>query len=492
MSVILRGVRFVTQARNKSRIREGTSTLCSKLHFMKNIFYSGILLSLIFLLIGCSTDLSVQHKPVSYSPGQALLTVYLTSSGVAEVVREIQIEEVAFEVDGAWIPLGFHGRSANFTQLKDRQLLLGVSSAPLGEHRRLRLRVRGDNGDEVHDYTLLLGKSLLLEKGQSKCLFVNWQMRAEKPGSAILQPFFTANGQNDVLASDLLYVSCGEIGTVYLVRLDNNQVVASFAVPGPLGAIRLQADQRRLYILSRGQRAIFVYDCLNARLVDRFNLSTAIDPDEMELSADGHFAFVSDSGAGAVFKINLANGDLLAQYRFGARAGRLAVNSSAGLLAVSLPASNQVYLLDMQTLRAVRVIPVGSKPAGLMFFANSLYVAEKGDATVGVFAPQSGQQRSKLAVGLAPDSFLLIDQDTAYVSQVKGGGLSVLSAGQNVAFRQIGALSSPTVMDLAQRRGRFYVASQQENKVSVVDLESEKVEVGLVVGGIVNSLAVFE
>ena len=406
-------------------------------------------------------------------------------------MRDIQVEELAIDVAGTWIALDLQRSSANFAQLKGGQILLGACVAPLGEHRRIRLRVRGGEG-EIHDYILPLARSLQLEKGQSKCLFLDWQMRAEQPGSSALQSRFSAHAQEDVLGSDLLYLACSEINTIYLARLDSSQVVASFAVPGPLGAIRIQDEQRRLYVLSIGRRAIFVYDCLNARLVDRLNLSAGIAPAIMELSADGRSAFVSDPAAGAVFKVDLSSGELLAQYRFGVRPGKLAVNDAANLLAVSMPASNQVYFLDTHTLRTVRIIPVGSEPAGLLFFANSLYVAEKGDAAVGVFAINSGQQRSKIAVGPGPDSFLLIDQDTAYVSQSKGRSLSVLTAGQNVAFRQIGSFVGPAEMDLSVRRGRFYVASQERNRVSVVDQESERVVAEITVGSTVNSLAVLE
>jgi len=459
---------------------------------MKKLCYGILLIFLIFLLIGCSAEISVPHKPVSFSPEQALLTVYLTSSGVAEVARDIQIEELAIDVAGVWISLDLQHLTANFAQLKVQQQLLGVSAAAPGALRRLRLRVREAAEGETHDFFLLLDKSLHLEKGQSKCLFLDWQILAEQPGRLALQSRFSAHAQGDVLASNLLYVACSEINTIYLVRLDSSQVVASFAVPGPLGTIRIQADQRRLYVLSRGHRAIFVYDCLNARLVDRFNLSAGIEPAVMELSADGRYAFVSDPAAGAVFKVDLASGELLAQYRFGVRTGRLAVNDAAGLLAVSLPASNQVYFLDIQTLRAVQTIPVGSNPAGLMFFADSLYVAEKGDATVGVFSLNSGQQRSKIAVGPGPDSFLSLDQDTAYVSQGEGSRLSVLSAGQHVAFRQIGPFLSPAEMGLSVRKGRVYVTSHRGNVVIVVDQESERVLSEIAVGEIANSLAVLE
>lgn len=459
---------------------------------MKKTCYSHLLLVLVVFLFGCSANISVPHKPVSFSPDQALLTVYLTSSGVAEVVKEIQIEELAIDVAGAWISLDLQHTSANFAQLKGQQQLLGVSAAPLGEHQRFRLRVRGAESDQVSDHILLLDKDLQLEKGQSKCLFLDWRMETEKPSFLALQPRFTVRAQGDVLASDLLYVACGAINTVYLVRLDNSQVVASFSTPGPLGSIRIHPSQPRMYILSRGQRAIFVYDCLNARLVDRFNLSAAIEPADMELSADGHSAYVSDPAAGAVFKIDLSSGELLAQFRFGVRTGRLAVDDAASLLAVSLPASDQVYFLDAHSLKTVRVIPVGSEPAGLIFFANSLYVAEKRDASVGVFSLNSGQQRAKISTGPGPESFLLIDRDTAYVSQGKGSYLSVLSAGQNVSFRQIGPFVAPAEMALSARKGRIYVTSRQKNTVRVVDQESEKGLAEISVGEIANSLVVFE
>lgn len=447
----------------------------------------------LLLLLGCVAG-SPDHRPSSLiSSDQALLSIYLKGSGGAESVGQMQIEELAVDIDGAWIGLDLKPIEVGFLQQNAKQLLLGVAAAPLGNHRRLRLRVGGlGDTDELQDYIILLERPLQLAKGESKCLFLDWQMVAEQPGGLKLLPRFSAHAQSKVLVRDLLYVACGEINTVYLVRIDSNEVVSSFSVPGPLADIRLQADQRRLYILSRGRRAIIVYDCLNGRLIDQFNLTASIAPQDMILSIDGTSAFVSDAAAGVVFKLDLLSGQLQAQNRIGFRPGRMVEQEDMGLLAVSSPSSNQVYVLDSRTLEVERAVAVGSKPVGLLFFSGNLYVAEKGAASVGVFDLQTGRQVARIVVDQKPDSFQKIDQVTAYLSNTGGHSLSVLSPNQSVVFRRISPLPSPTEMILSAKKRLLYVVSQDENQVTVVEPESEKIVQNIKFGTLVTSVAILE
>ncbi|NOY12982.1 MAG: YncE family protein [Deltaproteobacteria bacterium] len=454
------------------------------------------ILCVVFLLslFGCAAT-PLQKKPLlSPAGGQALLTVYLSTSGAAEHVGKIQIDELAVEVDGAWIGLALPPVTIDYQRQKGRQMLLGAAVAPLGVHRRLRLRVSGLSGsDKEQEFIVRLSGPLELLKGESKCLFLDWQMLAERPGRRQLTPRFSAWGQGQALGGELLYVACREIDTVYIVRMDSNEVVAAFSVPGPLADIRVLAAPRRLYILSTGRRSIYVYDCLNARLIDQIALPGSIAPQHMVLSPDGQYAFVSDAAAGAIFKVDLSEGNLVAQTRTGHRPQRLIyIDEGLGRLAIAAPRSHQVFILNAADLRIQRIIPVGSRPSGLLYFADALYVAETGSRSVAVYNLQTGKQSATIAVGLAPDYLLSVDRNSAYVSNSGEGSLMVLYAGQNTAFKRIATAQNPTEMIFSQRRRLLYIESPKMRTVTVVDQVSENILKQIRLGGPPRSMAILE
>ncbi len=457
------------------------------------MFLKRLLLLFVLLLTACgAAPKTTPLRTVKAQAGQALLTVYLSSSGTAEVAGQIKIDELAIEADGAWLGLGLQAEGIDYRQLKGQQQLLGAALAPLGEHRRLRLKVSGLPGsEESQQFILTLPEPLELRAGDSKCLFVDWQLVDENPGSKKLVSRFVAWGQGQTLGGELLYVACKELETLYIVRMDINEVVASFGVPGPLAEIRLH--QRRLYILSSGKRAIFVYDCLNGRLVDQISLPGAVAPQHMALSTDGVFAFVSDAASGEVLKVDLVGGALVSRVLVGHKPQRL-IYYVDGLqaLAVVSPNTQQVFVLDASSLQIQRRIPVGMRPVSLMFFNRSLYVAEQGTQSVAVFDPRSGKQQLRFTVGFQPEYLQAIDQHNAYVSNSGETSLSALHAGQNVAIRRIPAGPEPMEWVHSQRKHLLYVANSSSHQLTVVDRISEKNIKSIPLGGAPTSLAVLE
>lgn len=457
------------------------------------LFKRFILILILLLLAACGgTPQSVAKKSVKARAGQALLTVYLGSSGTVEVAGNIQLEAIAVEVNDVWIGLGLQSGEIDYQQQKGQQMLLGAVVAPLGEHQRLRLRVRGLPGkDEVQQFVVTLPEPLELRSGDSKCLFIDWQLIAEQLGSQQLVARFTAWGQGQTLSGELLYVACREIDTVYVVRMDINDVVASFGVPGPLAEIRLH--QRKLYILSSGKRSIFVYDCLNGRLIDQIALPGSVSPQHMALSTDGTFAFVTDAGAGEVLKVDLLAGTLVNRVLIGHKPQRIiAFSDGQERLALVAPNSQQVFILDAGNLQTIRRIPVGSRPVSLLFFNRSLYVVEQGSQSVAVFDHRSGKQQAKIPVGFKPEYIQAIDRSNAYVSNSGESSLSVLHAGQNVALRKISVGQAPGEWSYSERKRLLYVANGPLQRLTVLKRASGTLLKEIPLGGEPTSLSILE
>lgn len=458
-----------------------------------------LLIFVMIVLTSCSGGQVRSSKTLKVRSDQALLTVYLSTSGSAEMDIRVRIEEVELDVGGVWIGLGLDSLEVDYLKLKGDQVLLGAAIAPLGKHRRLRLRCSGlppeagGTAEAEQTFTVVLAGPLDLRQGESKCLFVDWRLVEEQPGSKKLSSRFTAWGQGQILGGELLYVACRDLNTIYVARIDINQVMAAFAVPGPLGDLQLSAGQRRLYVLSTGRRTIYVYDSLSARLLDQIALPGSIAPRFMTLSAEGRYAFVTDSAAGAVFKVSLNDGHLVAHQRLGYDPQRLIyIAEGQGSLAVVTPRSQQVFILNAEDLEVQRSIPVGARPSGVLYFDRSLYVAESGTDSVAIFNVLTGAQAGKIAVGSRPGSLLAVDSRTAYVGNAGETSLSALVAGQKTAFRRISITQQPGEMIFSQRKRLLYVASPASGLVVVVDPFSEKVVRYLDFAGIAESMTILE
>lgn len=456
-------------------------------------------LAIISLLIftGCSTASDNARQSLKLRDREALLTVYMTTSGPAEIAASLTLKEVAVEVDAAWIALALPDVEVDYLQAKTRQQLIGAAVAPQGEHRRLRLRVVGlpgneDQKDEVQEFVLSLPEPLTLRSGESKCLFVDLQLASERPGSQKLIPRFTAWGQGGVLGGELLYVLSPQLSTIYQARTDSHEVVASVGVPGPLEDMQLD-DRRRLFVLSSGRRSIYVYDCASGRIVDQIPLPATVSPGHMVLSSDFSFAYVTDSGSGEVLKIDLSTGNLDSRVRIGHRPQRLAyfIDGQEQLAVVS-PNSQQVFILDANNLQLLRIIPVGIRPVSVAVAGGVLYVAEAGTHMVSEFDPSTGQQLASIPVGHRPEFLLDSGRGELYVSNSGERSISILQANQMAAFRRIATLENPISMELFARKRLLYVSHPARQQVSVIDLASEQQVAEISLGGAPGSLAVLQ
>ncbi len=433
------------------------------------------------LLCNCSVpQLQPLHEPVP-SEGQALLTVYLSSSGTASGGGRFILENLAVQKDGVWVELGIAPVQVDGKKSRGQQLL-GVALAPTGEHRRIRFQLKDLSIDGLpvapegrsEMVELSLAEPLLLESQQSRCLFVDWSLESQRGQGAFARPRFSAWAQRIQLSTGLAYIACRNLATVYLLRTDHNKVVASFAVPGPIGDLQLDSRLRKLYVLSPGNRSIFVYDCIKARLIGQIALPGTVAPEHFVLSADRSNAYVTDAVSSLVLKVDLATGSVLAKQRVGYRPEQIAlIPEVPERLAVVAPKAHQISILSAGSLAVQKTFPVGQQVSDLLYTAGSLLVVEQAANIVASYEYQTGRLLARVAVGLKPSELLAVSPQAVYVSNQRGATLSVLVPGQETSFRRIPAGDSPSEMAVSQLRQAIYVLSASQPQLSVVDLPGQ-------------------
>lgn len=453
-----------------------------------------------FMLGGCAGGTAVGRKAPRVTADQSLVSLYLSTTGVATEKVELTVDGLALLIGDVWIDLPAEAQRLQRHILEGRQLLLGVGAFPVGECRRLRFNVKevrlpGQAGPEIAEQSidLPLARPLALSGSGSVCLFVDWHLQSPLPGEAPFVPRFSAHGQELPLGQDLAYVVCDDINTLYLVRTDTNFVTAALGLPGPLGELAVDSRRRRLYVLSTGDRAIHVFSSANTQYLERIPLSITVGPRNLCLSADGAFAYVSDPATNRVLKVDLERGVVAAQEIVGFRPERLHyfVADGRAWLAVSSPTAQRVYLLNGDSLALLREIPAGLETDSLLFYNDQLYVAERGSSSVSAFDYRSGRQLSRITVGWEP-VYLLGFDNKVFVSNQKDAALSVFHSGQNSTARRIPLDSSPFVMAASERRRQLYIAHREAHSLSVLDLSSERLISEIMLGGSPYFMAILE
>ncbi|MEJ2200989.1 MAG: YncE family protein [Desulfuromonadaceae bacterium] len=454
----------------------------------------GFLVALFFLSVilgGCSTGAPTRSSALRVTSGHTLVSTYFSSHGVSAENVSFVLDEVALLLGDLWIDLPAEPVVIDRQQVQGRQLLLGMGSFPTGECRRLRFKLSriqvgqrpvGELPDQQID--LPLSQPITFSGGASLCLFVDWQLTAQMAGDARFTPLFSARGQDMPLAGDLAYVLCDTDDTLYMVRTDQNIVTASIGFTGPLGEIAVDSVRRRLYVVATGDRVIHVVNSDNARALDRIALPIAVSPRHLALSEDGVFAYVTDAATNQVLQVDLLSGLIARQATVGLRPERVIYfNDGDPHIAISSPIAQRVFVLRGDTLELEREIPAGLEADGLLYYADRLFVSERGSQSVTVFDFYTGRQLARISVGFEPSD--LIESDgRIFVSNAGDGSLSVFYAGQNTTARRIQVGVGPGDLAVSSRRRMLYVADRENLSLSVLDLSGERIkaEVPRVVG----------
>lgn len=445
------------------------------------------------LLSGCAAGtVNVNASQPDRVGDQALLSIYLESRGNCGTDVSAVLDELSLHGDRGDFPLYLEPVSIQVRHVQGKQQLLGLVEVPPGYYDRLDLTYTTSPENE-QSLSLRLPKSVSLEEGGSQCLFVTWHLDACADGQDASALKFSARGQESPLAGDLLYVLSDTIRTLYLVSNDTRFVVAAIGLAGEPGEMEVDAEDQRLYLLSRSGKSLQVFDLANHRLLDRLPLPLALKPEALALDRENNFAYVSDALSRRVLKIDLESGQMAASREMDLPPGSMAFveRESGGLLAVSVPHSQNVYLLSSETLAIQKKVDTGFQPEHLISVGGNLLVAETGSQTVTAFDTASGQYLGRVHLVGQPGE-MLADNDKVYISNAQTSRLAVLATGQLTVLRNVPAGHSPGALALSGRHGLLYVGSTVDGTVTVIDRASEYHVGTIPVAGRVQDLAVFE
>ena len=366
------------------------------------------------------------------------------------------------------------------------QLFLGGAALPPDQYQRLRMLVtkgevqKSDGRYEVIapepfyvEVNLPVGVNLKPEDSLS--LLITWDVLNSLQTDNTLDPDLTAILPLKQMLNNLVLVTCPDIDTVFIVRVDKNWVVDSFGLKGNPTHLAIDPDNKNLlYILTSRDRMLKVVELSTFRVVNFFQAPLNDQPTFMTVSPDGRFAFLLDERNGYLSRINLITGEIAARVLLGDQPNYAAYLEEQNLLAVSLALSQKVLLLDPDSLAVRRSISTGNTPQGLIVSNNQLLVAEYGENTISIADLSTMGTQNRLSVGFGPRRLLETGNNEIYVSNYQDGSLSVLEPGQFGVMQVIYGLSRPFEMTVNLLYRRLYVTDEEKAALGVIDTNTNR------------------
>ncbi|MEQ1587773.1 MAG: cytochrome D1 domain-containing protein [Cyclobacteriaceae bacterium] len=211
-----------------------------------------------------------------------------------------------------------------------------------------------------------------------------------------------------------------------------------------------QSEQRTLLALSKKDHTLAIINSTTLKVIARVPVGP--DPHEVVASADGKFAYVTNTGGGRSFEINVI--DLVAQK--------------------ALPN------IDTRPL-------IG--PHGIMFVNGKVWFSAEGSKSVGRFDPATGKLDWSMGTGQERTHMVYVthDEKRVYTTNVNAGTVSILAdtllPAPNFPGAQPRSEWSQTVItvskgvegfDVSPDGKQLWAASAEDGTISVIDLKSKK------------------
>jgi len=440
--------------------------------------------------VGClQREGTATYTPVEYvrpSHHTARLNSFLTLEDKLGPAIQLEIDSLEILANGLWLPLISGPMTVDSLEIGNGQHLLGGEAFPPGQYQKLRMTISGgilQKGDgtqlvilsEPQQVTLSLAQSMSLEPGDSKNLDFSWNVEDSILPDNSFAPQFSVDAPLRTLPTNLVFVACPDIDTVFVVRADNNRVVDSIGLTGrpTYLAIDSSAGEKRLYALTPAEKVVKVIDLWSYRVVDSYPTSNDV-PTYMTISPDGQWAYLLHQRSGYLSRMNLRTGQISPRVMLANRPSFAVYLAAQKVLAVSLTLSQKVLLLDPETLRVVRTISTGSNPEGLLVLENQLLIAERGSASVTTIDLSNSGSQSQKMVGFGPRR--LVDAgNQIFVSNYNDGSLSVLLRGQLSSIQDIYGLGKPLEMAYNDFHRRLYVADELDAALAIIDVGSNQI-----------------
>jgi YVTN family beta-propeller protein len=214
-------------------------------------------------------------------------------------------------------------------------------------------------------------------------------------------------------------------------------------------------------------------------------VTVGVSPDGVALARGA--AWVANTGANTVSKIDLKNHDVVQTTVVGGAPQALAVYES-DLWVVNSGAAS-VSRLSLKTSQVVDTVRVGNLPAAIAAAESGIWVVNTADDSVVRIDPTTGRTGEPIAVGFRPGG-IAVDADTVWVSNTGDGTVSAIDVRSRAAGSSIAVGAGPA--GIAVSEGSVWVANSLSQTVSRIDPSTRQVVATIRVGDGPQSITLIE
>lgn len=447
----------------------------------------GILLSFC-LLAGCvtmGTETAEKHSRANAINNMApKVSLFIHLQKAEGPNLSMQLTEIEIFDGEKWLALLEQPVWIESSAIGTGQQLLAMANLPSGTYSKIRFLVNNailhaekqnvimNTIYQAEEQQLL--PSLGLDANDSTSLFMSWDTRSSiSSDNKEFQPKVLFSVQTPPITSELAYVSCPDINTIYLIRTDKNWITGSWGVSGAPTYLAAFKENDEILVLSRKENAIKIIELSSGRLKDTIKIPLVNQPLFMVADTDGSNVFILDQTSDYVYKINVGSGSLVSRERLDKKLSFLTYIDELQQVAVASSITQKVFILDATNLKLLQTLSVGSQPQGILSHENILYVAESGAGNVLAYNMNTAVS-NRAQVRRGPQRIIVHD-DSLFVSNRSSGSVSVLLADQLTPIKDIKVGGTPEILASSSRRNWLYVSDKQGEKISIVDLTSHKV-----------------
>jgi hypothetical protein len=482
-----------------------------KIHGVAGCFRSALIVFLAIILSGCAAahfDLLASSSPVcdetlpdDQTGARFSLFLNLEHPDPPEV--EIEVLDVELLIDDQWVGVLSAARLLNSKVIGTGQVFLAGRKLAGRSCKGVRLTIGS---------TYLLGsggkRPLTLATAETALLFQNGQLDFADGDSRVLKLVWDVEASLDQdgftglalrvepepvtrITSNLAYVACPEIDTVFAIMTDKRQVYDALAVSGSPSYLVIDEIEKKIIVLAPAEESIKIYNLTTNDLDRELKIPMAHGAEYLAVSADRQVGYVLDR-QGILTSLDLVSGVMLNRDRIGKQPNYLIDLPGQGKLALSSTIDQSLYLVNSQSLAVEEIIPLSAPAAGLALWGNFLYIAEKSVNDVEIYDLGERRMLRRVVVGQEP-SRIQVNGNNVYIANRRDGSLSVMPGGQLSVSKVVAVGDEVGEMAVAENQHLLFVGEEScAGKIAVLDSTANQVIGKIELGARPHGIAVLE
>lgn len=376
------------------------------------------------------------------------------------------------------------------------QLFLGRSKIRKGYYDKIRLGIEfksTERRDSKYEEVLTINPPLYVGRSESPSLFLQSKSRSDDLGKYQKHQTLTLLPKKKRLMTDIAYVACPEINTVYMICLDRKQICDSFGISGRPGYLANNSGEagKDLYVLTGVNRQLNRVNIYLNKVENRFRIPGMATDLNFTVAQAGKKAFIIDRKRGTILRLDLNTGEIELKNRLGYQPSHIMYLANNGLLAVSMSMGQSVNFIDPETLNIVKSVATGSRPEGMDVNAqNNLFVAEALSSSVLVYDLTFGRVTKRIPVGFNPFRLKAVGNNV-YVTSRGSNFLHIINSRQLDVVKTINLEGETLELAYSRNNKILLVGNTALKTVDIIDTTADKLVGRIPLGTQPHGLTVF-